>query len=190
MLLPEPGCAPNILAARTSRAAGERAAILAGSGPRSRTPRLSLLGLLGVDPQPGAVRGSRAPIPDYARTSGGRPPGSSGIGHALMSPYAQTCPCPSGRLEHRSAEPRVGGQSPVSAVTSPGSQGRGTPRVVTESVGTDSPPARYGYPCPQFTVPRVWWDSTTTTDPCASICIASLFPRGGSYRRPCRSEVC
>ena len=44
MLVPEPGCTPNIPATRTSTGAGERAEIPTGSGSRSRAPRLTLEG--------------------------------------------------------------------------------------------------------------------------------------------------
>ena len=124
-----------------------------------------------------------------ARASVDPPTGRGSREHALIYSHALCagggCRCGPGAVPHR--EPmrsstamvqthvRAGGsstgvlsracrgQSPVSAVTGPGSQGRGTPRVVTESVGTDFPPARYGYLCPQFAAPRTWWDSTTTT---------------------------
>ena len=47
-------------------------------------------------------------------------------------------------------------------------------------LGRSFPPARYGYPCPQFTVPRVWWGRYPALRPCLRLNLHSLFipPRG------------
>ena len=143
-------------------------------------------------------------------------PQTGRIDHALMCPYALLAGVRTGMGEARNGtRPRAHSSMHTPTIMSePGGSSTGvlnrkfrdgtrrvpmrgwgsrggehSSRILLALVGTRAPPAGYGHQCPQFTAPRVWWDSTTTTDPCASICIASLFPRGGSYRRPCRGEV-